>query len=255
LGRTVVRPLDPPRNRKARDRVYLVAMALVLAFAVVGVVSAGVFLAGKFSSSPAHAKTHKVSSGNPVAVADVARAQAQATAIVKAAQDASSSIVKSATKSAQKRAAAILAAARHRAAAVPTAVPAPVIAPTAIAVAPTAVAPGFTTVPTAVPFSGTTVTGPAGTAPTPPNLSGVPANWQVVGYNATFGSGPGSAGSVSVINRGRKTFSGVVTVRYTRGGSATAVFGGLASGQSALLALNGPAYTGGGYHIVLGNLH
>jgi hypothetical protein len=90
---------------------------------------------------------------------------------------------------------------------------------------------------------------------TSPNLSGLPDTWKVVGYGATFGSGPGNAGSVGVLNRSAKTFSGVVVVQYANGGSASAPFSGLAPGQSLTLPLNGKSYTGGGYHIVLTGLH
>jgi hypothetical protein len=98
------------------------------------------------------------------------------------------------------------------------------------------------------------VTTPAGGVATAPNLRGLPASWLVVGYNATFGSGPGSAGSISVLNRSGKVFSGVAVVQYTRGGSASASFSGLAPGQSLLLPLNGRVYAGGGYRILV-NVH
>lgn len=90
-----------------------------------------------------------------------------------------------------------------------------------------------------------------GGAGSTPNLSGLPASWRVVGYNASFGGGPGGAGSITVTNRGFKTYSGVARVVYAGGGSASASFSGLAPGQTEVLPLNGPAYRGGGYRIVV----
>jgi hypothetical protein len=72
-----------------------------------------------------------------------------------------------------------------------------------------------------------------------------------VGYNVSFGSGPGNAGSITVLNRGKTAFSGVARVYYTGGGSSRAIFTNLAPGQTAVLPLNGRAYTGRGYTIRL----
>jgi hypothetical protein len=76
-----------------------------------------------------------------------------------------------------------------------------------------------------------------------------------VAYNATFGSGPGGAGSITVTNRSGKTFSGIARVVYAGGGSASAPFSGLAPGQTLTLPLNGRAYPGGGYQILVVNVH
>jgi hypothetical protein len=80
-----------------------------------------------------------------------------------------------------------------------------------------------------------------------PNLAGLPSSWLVIGYSPTFGSGPGSAGGVGVVNRGNVRFSGTIRIVYNRGGSAVARFSGLLPGQSLILPLNGPAYPGGGF--------
>jgi hypothetical protein len=262
LSRTVVRQLDPPRGRKNRDRFTAAGIAMVLLLALVGVVSAGLFVAGKVGASSTTTKQHRQTTGNPVSVADLNRAQAQATALIRTAEEASNSIVRSATKNAHRQASAIVAAARRQARRIAAA------APTAVPAVPTAVAPigtgntvaggaiagtgtQFGTVPTTVyptatPLAGSTL-GNSGA----PNLGGVPPSWLVVGYNATFGSGPGTAGSISVLNRGRTTFSGIAVVQYTRGGFASAPFSALAPGQSLTLPLNGRPYTGGGYRIVL----
>ena len=144
----------------------------------------------------------------------LARAQAQATAIIKAAQAAGQTIVRNATSKAHRQAGAIISQARKQArtiaASQPTAVP-PVAA-----VVPT-IAPVYVA-PTAIPSSGQTpTTQPGAAASTPPNLRGLPASWLVVGYNATFGSGPGGVGGVSVVNRGGRAFSGVVSFsRWSR---------------------------------------
>ena len=74
-------------------------------------------------------------------------------------------------------------------------------------------------------------------------------------YNATFGSGPGSAGSISVTNRDARTFSGTAEVVYTNGTTARAGFSGLAPGQTVVLPLNGAVYPGGGYHIEVVGVH
>lgn len=251
MGRTVVRQLDSPRSRRPRDRITIAALAVVVIFALVGLGSTGAFVAGKLSNSSSN-KQHGQTTGSALAIADIARAQAQATALVKAAQDAGGSIVHNATARARQQASAIIAAARKQARTVAAAAPTPV---------PTQASVGVQSTVPAVPQV-TSSTGPAGTANGTtgtgaigvPNLQGLPASWLVVGYNATFGTGPGSAGSISVLNRGKVSFSGVAVVKYTLGGTASAPFSGLAPGQSLTLPLDGKAYTGGGYQIVLTDL-
>jgi hypothetical protein len=83
----------------------------------------------------------------------------------------------------------------------------------------------------------------------------LPSSWLVVAYNATFGSGPGSAGSITVTNRSGKRFSGTAEVVYAGGGTARAVFSGLAPGQTLVLPLNGPTYPGRGFTIRVVNPH
>ncbi|MGH2443849.1 MAG: hypothetical protein ACRDFX_11910 [Chloroflexota bacterium] len=254
MGRTIVRPLNSsPRGNKARDTGVLIIIAIVVIFAIIGMVSSGVYLAGKASNSPTPAPKH-TSTGNPVAIADVSRAQAAATAIVKAANDASKSIVKSGSAKARAQATSIVNAAHRQArnliASVPTVAPALGVGTSSG----TALGSGQTAAPST---SGVAPLGVPTTLPGSsaiPNLSGVPASWLVVGYNATFGGGPGSAGSISVLNRGGKTFHGTAIVKYNSGGSASASFSGLAPGQSLVLPLNGPAYPGGGYAISMSGL-
>lgn len=256
MGRTIVRPAGSQRNRKSRDAAVTALFAVVLAFAVLGLVSAVVFAAGHLgtrSAAPAAPKTHNAghTTGYSQAATDIARAQAQATAVVKAANDASSSIIKMANSRAHRQAAAIIAGAKRQAAAVSPAQSstgqstAPLQSSTTGTTQSTAPLISATPAPTAVLASGSST----------PNLSSLPASWLVVGYNATFGSGPGSAGGISVINRSAHTFSGVATVRYHSGQVATASFSGLAPGRSLTLPLNGPVYTGGGYTISLTGLH
>jgi hypothetical protein len=263
---TTVRRLEPNRTRKTQSGLALAGIALLVAFALVGIVAAGTFAAGKLSTSSSSPKSHSGTSGRAVAAQDVARARAQATAIVTAAQSASSNIVKSATKDAQARANGIVTDARKKAQSiikkansVAVAQPAPQTQPVAPQVA---TGPAYTPPATNV-YTAPTAT-PGYTAPqvstgtqqtTTPNLQGVPASWLVVAYGATFGRGPGGAGGVSVINRGRTPMSGVATVRYSNGGTAQAYFSGLAPGQSAVVPLNGKAYTGGGYSLQVSNVH
>lgn len=245
MGRRSVRRVDLPPRRRLQDALVLAGVAIVLLFAVVGVVSAGAFVGGKLSSgSPAK---HQASpTGTPSSLAGLARANAQATAIVKSARSHSRAVLARANKQAR----AIVGAARRHAASVsPTAAPTP-----PVSAAPPVVP---TPTPAAAAVQPTLATGPISATPAttagPTNLSGLPASWLVVAYNVTFGGGPGSAGSITVTNRGGKAFSGVARVMYARGGSATAAFTSLAPGRTTVLPLDGSRYPGGGYHIVVPN--
>lgn len=266
MGRTVVRRVEQPRGRKSTDLLIVAGAAAILLFAVVGVISAGAFVANKVSgvSNKTTPKAGSHTSSASASVRDIARAQAQATEIIREAQRAGQRIIVSANTRARQHSAVAsrrshhVATARRPVAAVPTATLVPV-APAPAAPAPQPAAP---VVPTTAPFAASPATGNVGargsiagsagnTSSSVPNLSGVPASWLVVGYNATFGSGPGSAGGISVVNRGGKMFTGVAEVHYANGKVASAPFSGLAPGQSLVLPLDGPAYTGGGYHIVV----
>ncbi|MDQ2743569.1 MAG: hypothetical protein M3Z66_14930 [Chloroflexota bacterium] len=274
MGRTVVRRVDQPKSRTARDWLFLVGGAVILTFALLGVITAGAWVGNKVAGG---AKTHhhkRSTTTTSAAVADVARAQAQATAIVKAAQDAGQSIVNGDQKKANRQAQHILANARKQSATTIAAGTQPVAGSAGTPTSAPATAGGATTAPgssgvatapTTVPSTGAPI---AGTSPaagsvsaTTPNLSGLPASWLVVGYGATFGSGPGNAGSISVINRDSKTFSGVARVVYIGPsgviGSASAPFSNLAPGQSEALPLNGMAYPSGAttYHIEVSEVH
>lgn len=267
---------QPPRGRRGRDALILAGIIAVLLLAVVGLLSAGAFVGGKLSGTKAtpvpRPATH---AGTPVAGKEVARAQAQATAIVKAAISSGKAIIASASNRARKQARAIIAAAQRKsrvAAAGPTS-----SAPAASALPPTAPPVVVQPAPTPAPLTGQVSAGAAesqstGQAPvsagsspaasaSSPDLSGVPAGWKVVAYNASFGSGPGSAGSISVINRGGRAYSGVAKVEYLGQGrvlgSASAPFSGLLPGQTLVLPLNGPAYptAATGYHILVLGVH
>lgn len=266
LGSTVAKRPERVRARRTADGFVLAAAGLLILFAIIGIVSAGIFVANKVSSGSTHpAVAIRSGKGNTGASsARLAQARAQATAIVKAAQDASHSIVSGAATKARKQAAGIVAAAHRQARKITAAAravhkavavvppPAPVVATSpnysnGNSQATVPILPSRTTGATS--YLPTVTTAPHGS--TVPNLQGLPASWLVVGYGASFGSGPGNAGSISVVNRGRKIFSGVATVKYAHGGSATAFFSGLAPGQSAALPLNGSRYTGGGYQILV----
>lgn len=261
------KPIAPPNDRRARDAAVMVGIGIILLFAVVGVVSAGIFVGGRVTSKSASPKsTPRASTGNPVAAQDLARARAQATQIVQAAQQSSKTLVARQTASARKQAAAILAAARKQAASItasasaapPAASSAPVSSGSTGAFSAGSTS-GSTTGTTGSTSSGFGSTGPTTAAGTPPsamvNLNNLPATWLVVAYNATFGSGPGSAGSITVTNRSGKTFSGTAQVTYSGGGTASAPFAGLAPGQTLVLPLNGRVYPGGGYSIQVVNPH
>ncbi|PZR98206.1 MAG: hypothetical protein DLM70_17805 [Chloroflexi bacterium] len=250
----MVRRVSQSRGRRASDGLIYVGAAAILLFAIVGVVSAGAFVANKVSSgsTTGHRKAGHVTDVSP-ALQDIARAQVQATAIVKTALQAGHQIVGLATQHANKQASTIVSRAERTAAAQsPTAVPQvlpPVTAPGTGNGGSTALG-GATSIPLTQP----TTVAPSQTRSGIPDLSGVPASWLVVGYNATFGAGPGSAGSISVINRSAKSFGGVAEVVYAGGQKASASFSDLSPGQTAVLPLSGPAYTGGGYHIVMANV-
>lgn len=279
MGRTSVQPKNRPRGRKPVNGVAVVAVIAVLLFALVGVVSAGAFVSNKLAGSSKPTARHGTPGTSPsttIAMQNLARAQAQATAIVQKAQLDGHIIVSKETTKAHRQARSILNTAQrqatkiqHQVAAAPVSPPAAVAQPAATPVPTYAPTNGYTGQPiaqspglagnqyvgTPAPVvSGGTASSATGSATTP-NLSTVPASWLVVGYNASFGSGPGTAGSISVINRSGKLFSGVARVAYTAGGFASAPFSGLAPGQSITLPLNGAAYRGGGYHILLMGVH
>ena len=268
LSRVMVNPTERPSNRRRMDGALVVAAGIVLLFAVVGVVSAGLFVAGKVSgSSPKAVATATPARTNPLAAQDIHRAQAQATAIVRQAQAAGHSIVAAASARAHRQANAVLSSARRQAATVRVAAPAPAVIPTAVPSSGLVPAPGNTgSVATgAAGNSGSTAASNGasaagsvrsiGTAGPVPNLRALPSTWLVIGYNATFSNGTGGIGTISVVNRSGKTFGGVATVKYRSGGSASAAFSGLAPGQAVVLPLSGRAYSGGGYQIVMNGLH
>jgi hypothetical protein len=307
------RSSEPASARRGRDVVVAAGLGIILLFAIVGVVSAGIWVGGKVSGGshqsapPKSGKTG--STGSATAQANIARAQAQATRIVKTAQETGKSILTRETAKAKSQAASIVTTARQRAAAY-----ARKSASLATTRRATAAAGGQTSAPAAgtggqtsstaagtgtqtYSAAGTTGTSSygsttgtqgysygstagtgaqgytsgstgysatgsygssrtlSGTSAASANLSNLPSSWLVVGYNATFGRGPGSAGSITVTNRSGKMFRGVARVVYSTGGSASAAFSGLAPGQTLVLPLNGSAYRGGKYSIQLTDLH
>jgi vacuolar-type H+-ATPase subunit H len=254
MGRPAVRRLEPHRSRRRRDGAVMAAMAVVALFALVGVASAAVFIAdrasGSSSSPPAKSSSNN---GSAVAAQNIARAHAQATAIVAAAQTASQNIVKSATKDARKKSDQIINSAKRKAAQIVSSArvsSSRSTAPTTSS-AQTGTATGPTTAPTAAPVNSNYTPLPAGS----PNLSGYPASWLVIATGVTFGSGPGDAGGITIVNRGKVPFSGVARVYYVGGGSSRAIFSNIAPGQVAIYPLSGRAYTGRGYTIRLKHLH
>ncbi len=266
MDRAIVNRAERPSGRKRLDAALVLAAGVVVLFAVVGVVSAGSFVAGKVSGNSTKATaTVKPATTSALVAQDIHRAQAQATAIVRQAQSAGHSIVASANSKARRQASALIATARRQAAsyrasatAAPTAVPntSTAGASNSGAVSAPGLAPTSVSSIGSVGNSGTVAAGSGSTSGAAvPNLSGLPATWLVVGYNATFASGSGGIGTISVLNRSGKTFAGVATVKYKSGGSASASFSGLAPGQALLLRLSGSPYPGGGYQIVMSGLH
>lgn len=258
-------PRTTRRNdHRLRDITLITGIGLILLFAVIGLVSTGL-MAGRAltMSAPSHrVAVRTVPAGRS---ASLAHARTRATAIVRSAEARGRSIQSRAVRQAHAQAAAIIVRARRQAARIKAAAqstsPAPVSAAPAVPV-PTSVSPAVTVPSAASPQSptssgtpstapvGASSTPPADTTASPPSLAGVPSGWYVVAYNATFGAGPGSAGSISVTNRGQKTYTGTARVIYTHGGEAVASFT-VSPGQTVTLPLNGPAYPGGGYRIVV----
>jgi vacuolar-type H+-ATPase subunit H len=294
MARSAVRKIEEPPRRKLMDVIIFAGIAIIVLFALVGLVSAGTYLGGKLSggTKPSHsAGTNTAKSGGSH---ELAAAQVQATQIVRAARAAGHTIIVSATTRANLRARTIVknaqeTAARTRAAAASAASnsASSTGSSTSTSSSPTT-GTGSTAGTTTGATSGSTGTAASGTsnysssagvsssAPTtsvetyatpvptaslapvssaPVNLSGVPATWKVVAYNATFGSGPGSAGSITVTNRSTRPFSGTAQVSYTGGGTATASFAALAPGQTIVLPLNGTAYPGRGFNIQVLGVH
>jgi hypothetical protein len=242
LGRSVVRPVEDPRSKRTLSGLVVAGIAVVLLFAVLGVISAGAFVAGKVSTAKATATPHSLARSNLIP-----QARSQATSIVRAAQTAGHHIVATATTRGNKQAKALLNRAKQRASTQATTVPTAQSSSTS-----TSTGTGSTSSssqasgsPPATPSTGSSI-----------NFRTLPASWLVVAYNATFGGGPGRAGGITVTNRSeKKAFSGVARVLYTRGGSASATFSGLAPGQTVVLPLNGAIYQGGGFRILLLHPH
>lgn len=279
MSRTTIQRVSEPRSKQALSGLVMAGIAVVLLFAVIGVVSAGSFVASRMSSSTPPTTKHRGSRSATTRTQELSRARAQASAIVQSARAASNSIISRATVRAHHQANTILAGARHKAAAIVASAPGSSTSSGSASTGSSSSATGssqatgatssgtttFIPTPTPVPASssagstggasasaaaaGQSPATSAGATSSTPDLSTVPASWKVVGYNATFGSGPGSAGSITVTNRGAKTYAGTATVTYNSGGSASASFSGLAPGETVVLPLDGAAYGGGGYQI------
>ena len=254
MSRTVVRRVESQRRGRRRvDSTLMAAFAVMILFAIIGLVSSGIFIAGKVSSSSA-SQSHRGAHSNGTGSRALTQARAEATAIITAAQLAGRSIVSGDTARGRRRAASIVAAAQRRAhqllaqaQAVPT--QAPTAVPPAV---PAATSPAGVTSPAVVATPVATLV--AGSNPAPPSMAGVPAAWQVIVYGATFGHGPGNAGSISVYNRGATTFSGTAGVHYARGGGSSSTFT-IGPHQTLLLPLNGTPYSGGNWRMYLADLH
>jgi hypothetical protein len=228
----------------------LIGLAIILIFAAIGVVSAGAFVGNKLAGGSAQPTA---TAGQPTTVPsslqDVRRARAQATRIVAQARRSGKNAASRALTRAHAQATSVVAAARKKASSAPAPV-APASPP--VAPAPTSAFPSTGSARSATSPGNGSIS--SGASPGAPNLSGVPASWKVVAYNATFGTGSG-VGTVTVLNRSSGSFSGTVKIAYAKGGAAYASFSGLAPGQSEVLALSGSPYPGGGYTILLPSVH
>jgi len=253
VSQTYVNRVRPPATHGRRLPAFLI-IGVVLLFAVIGVISAGIWASNQISGGPSNTNTP-----NHNGQASLAQAHASATAIVAAARRSAHGITSRELRQAHKRSGTIIGAAERKARNIVRkanhqVVSAPTTSPALAAPTPTPIIP----TPTAVAYT-TPVTG--ATSTTPANLSGVPASWLVVAYNVTFGSGPGSVGGVTVTNRSQHTFSGTVVIQYSgpKGalGSSTASFSGLGAGQTEVVGLSGAAYPSGatGYKILVENVH
>jgi vacuolar-type H+-ATPase subunit H len=243
IRRSAVQRVDPPTTRKARDAVITIGFAVILLFALVGLVSAGALIGSKFAKSASAPSATTQPSSSALGAQQLARAKTQATQVVKRAQESAKSIVTSATHRAAASAKTILRRAHQQASSIS--------ASRIVAAAPTAPAvtqqnQGQSTSAPSVPSTRSTGV--------PRPFVGVPSSWMVVAYNATFGTGPGNAGGITLANRSAHVFSGTVTVAYSRGGSATAVFHGLGPHSSIVFPLNGKPYQGGRYRISMSGL-
>lgn len=226
---TTIHPVKRPRSRRIRDTLLLVAAGVVLVLALVGLIAVGEITAHAIAGPGAapHRRQAAVTRRRGGTPSTLKRASLQATAIVAAARRRSGAIVHAAQKQAgRERKAARVVAARP----VPTAIPAPVPAPTASTSGPiTSAAPVVTQTPRT----------------SAPNLSNLPSSWKVVAYNATFGGAAGSVGTVTVTNRGQLPYRGMATITYLGQngalGTASASFSRLLPGQTEVLPLSGAA--------------
>ncbi len=251
-------PVSPPDDRTGRRRLVFLGLAIILVFAVIGVVSAGIFLGSALSTSAKSGARGTHTTPVPSSLQDIRRAQAQATKIVAQARKNAKVAARGVTGRARTQATALVATARSRAGAIAAAVP------TAAPPPPAGSPAGSGVPPSNVPSTSGTGAAPGGAASSgavgsagvsgAPDLSGVPASWKVVAFNPTLGTGSG-LGTVTVLNRSTSTFSGTVKIAYAKGGAAYASFSGLAPGQSEVLALSGTPYPGGGYTILLPTVH
>jgi hypothetical protein len=228
------------------------AIAVVAVFALVGVVSAAVFIVGQVSGSSSGSPKHSTGGGSTVVAQEISRARAQAAAIVAAAHKTSSQIVTSARRNTAKESHQIIASAKRKAAQMISSARASTGGSTkSSSLTGTGAASGPAVAATSPPASSNYTALPPGT----PDLSRYPSTWQVVAYQVSFGSGPGDVGAVSIANRSKVPHSGTFRVYYRGGGSSRVIFNNLQPGQVGVFPLNGRAYHGQGYVILMKHLY
>lgn len=259
MGRSPVRKVQQPRTHRLRDTVIVVACAALVVFAVVGLISAGMFVHGLVKAgSPPIRRTPSSAAVAPL----LAKARARATNIVRTARHEAIAHAKATESTAAARARHIMRKARQRATAierdsrrhvsatprnrsVARVTPLPTTAPRAY-VAPTATSMPIPTSPPVSTASPLATSAPAGSHLPPPgptpNFATLPQSWKVVAYGANL-----SAFTVTVSNRSGSTFSGQVTVTYIGSGgvtlgSAYAYFQDLHGGTTAVIPLRGERY-------------
>lgn len=164
----------PARNR-VRDSIYLTIIIVIGGFAVLGIVSASVLLSGNSLGNR--------EGGSPRSA--LGSAQATATAVVRLAEHRAEATRASILRDARQRAKAIIARARHRSRGLGGH---PVATATAIPI------------PTSTPG-----------IPGAPDLSGVPASWEIVVFNFNP-----PAGALSIVNRTANVLSGTVLITFLK---------------------------------------
>ncbi len=245
------RTVERSTSQNIRDMLLIGAAVVFLILAIIGIISSAAFVTGANlgASSPAS----KAKGGDPAGAAALRQARHKAAKIIAVAKSQSQQESAQVMQHAQSEANAILRRARARARRVNSSGP----APRGIATSPPAV-----TAPVATPTIGTGGQGGAGTGSTPgtsgptaPSLSGIPASWQVVTYNADVANR-----TADILNRSAHRFTGTVFLSfYSRRGHLRGRISGnfAAAGNSTSvvpLTLGAEPFKWFSYRLSVGNI-